>query len=132
MFSNQAKPIAVAVVRHQGRVLIAQRPLGVPLAGMWEFPGGKVREGENPSAAAGRECREETGLEVRVGPLYEEVVYPYQHGTLRLSFFAATPVDPAQAPREPFCWVATADLGRYEFPPANAGTLAKLLQETEQ
>ncbi len=132
MLSPRPQPIAVAVVRHHGRVLIAKRPIGVPLAGMWEFPGGKVREDENPSAAAARECREETGLEVCVGPLYEQVVYPYQHGTLRLSFFAATPVDPSQPPREPFRWVAIADLGRYAFPPANAGMLAKLLQETEQ
>ena len=130
MLSQHSQPIAVAVVRHHGRVLIAQRPIDVPLAGLWEFPGGKVREGENPSAAAARECREETGLEVCIGPLYEEVVYPYQHGTLRLSFFAATPTDPAQTPREPFRWVAIPDLAHYEFPPANIGILAKLLQET--
>jgi 8-oxo-dGTP diphosphatase len=121
--------IAIAVVRHRDQVLIARRPEGKPLAGMWEFPGGKVLKGENPSLAAARECLEETGLEVRISPPYDEVLYPYEHGTLRLHFFIATPVDPARSPRPPFRWVAVAELGNYPFPPANASILAKLLQE---
>ena len=129
IFPTDPQPIAVAVVRRHGQVLIGPRPAGVPLAGLWEFPGGKVLKGETPSAAAARECLEETGLAIRIGPSYVEVVHPYEHGVLRLHFFEATPVDPAQAPREPFRWVAIADLGNYRFPPANATILAKLLQE---
>jgi 8-oxo-dGTP diphosphatase len=129
MPSQQTPSIAVAVVRRHDQVLIGRRPAGVPLAGLWEFPGGKVLEGEDPRAAAARECLEETGLAVRIGRPYADVVYPYEHGTLRLHFFAATPLEPAQTPRKPFHWVAIANLQSYRFPPANAGILAKLLQE---
>lgn len=52
--------IAIAVVQRGEQFLIGQRPLGVALAGLWEFPGGKVLPGESPEAAAVRECQEET------------------------------------------------------------------------
>jgi len=132
MLPAAPQSIAVAIVRRQGQVLVGKRPEGVPLAGMWEFPGGKVLKDENPSVAAARECLEETGIEVRIGLPYGEVVYSYAHGTLRLHFFAATPVDPARAPREPFRWVAIADLADYQVPPANAEIVAKLLQGTSR
>ena len=123
-------PIAIAVVEHAGRVLIGQRPAGGALGGYWEFPGGKVAEGETPADAAARECWEETGLAVRVGLLLDEVEHAYEHGLLHLSFFHAEPIDPAEPPREPYRWVARATLGGYVFPPANAPILARLLQKT--
>src|SRR3990172_12274414 len=55
---------AVALVDPDGRVLIAKRPEGKPLAGLWEFPGGKVEAGERPEAALIRELREELGIDV--------------------------------------------------------------------
>jgi mutator protein MutT len=123
-------PIAIAVVQHAGHVLIGQRPAGVALAGYWEFPGGKVVHGETPAQAAARECWEETGLTVRVGPLIDEVEHAYEHGLLRLSFFHAQPIDAAQRPREPYRWVAQTTLADYLFPPANAPILARLLHKT--
>ena len=118
--------IALAVVRHAGRVLIGQRPEGAPLAGFWEFPGGKILPGESPEEAAQRECREETGLAVRLGPLLGLVEHDYAHGRLRLHFFAAEPLDAAQAPAAPFCWVPLAALASCRFPPANAGVVQNL------
>ena len=55
---------AVALVDRDGRVLLARRPEGKPMAGLWEFPGGKVEEGETPEAALARELREELGVDV--------------------------------------------------------------------
>ena len=107
--------IAVAVVRQSGRVLIGQRPPGVPLAGFWEFPGGKVRPGEPPEEAAVRECREEAGLEIRVEGPCEEVVFPYPHGRLRIRFFLARPAGDSTAAWAPFCWVALIGTGRVSF-----------------
>ncbi len=118
--------IAVAVVREAGRVLIGKRPPDVPLAGFWEFPGGKVHEGEQPEAAAVRECREETGLEIRTEGPCEEVVYPYQHGRLRIHFFLARPAGGSAIPRVPFCWAPLSELAGYRFPPANQAVLRRL------
>ena len=56
--------VAVALVDADGRVLIAQRPAGKQMAGLWEFPGGKVEPGERPEAALIRELKEELGIEV--------------------------------------------------------------------
>ena len=56
--------VAVALIDVDGRVLIAQRPEGKQLAGLWEFPGGKVEADERPEAALIRELREELGIEV--------------------------------------------------------------------
>ncbi len=83
--------IAVAVVVDQGRYLIGLRPEGAPLAGLWEFPGGKVLAGETPALAAARECREEAALEIDIGPALIVIVHDYPHGRLRLHFLAAAP-----------------------------------------
>ena len=121
--------IAVAVVRRGDEVLIGRRSHGQPLAGLWEFPGGKVKAGESPSEAAARECREETGLDIHVSQLHLEVDHSYPHGRVKICFFAASPVDPAQEPRPPFRWVRRSELAHYAFPPANAAMLARLRDE---
>jgi 8-oxo-dGTP diphosphatase len=128
MAAGSTKPtrIAIAIVEHRGRYLIGRRPEGVPLAGYWEFPGGKVQAGETAEQAAARECLEETGLEVAVGERYPAVVHQYAHGKVALEFFACRPLEPEQAPRSPFRWVLAADLGKYQFPEANGGLVAYL------
>ncbi len=118
--------IAVAVVLCEGRALIGQRPTGVPLAGLWEFPGGKVLPGESPADAAARECREETGLAIRVDGLLCEVAHDYPYARLRLHFFTATPLKSDLSPTPPFRWVELARLADYPFPPANAEAIEKL------
>jgi 8-oxo-dGTP diphosphatase len=117
---------AVAVVGQGGCVLIGRRPPGAALAGMWEFPGGKIQPGESAAEAAIRECREESGLDVRVTSAFPAVTQRYEHALVRLHFFACQPLDAAQPPREPFRWVPVAELGQYSFPPANAGVLEVL------
>lgn len=120
--------IAIAVVEVDDRFLIGVRPEGVPLAGYWEFPGGKLQPGETPVEAARRECLEETGLEVLIGAEYPPVVHEYDHAKLRLHFFAARPVNAAQAPRAPFRWVPRSELGQFTFPPANERLVRFLLE----
>ena len=119
-------PIAVAVVEHQGKFLIGRRPAGVALAGLWEFPGGKVQPGETPAAAARRECLEETGLHVVVGAPYPEVVQQYDHDRVHLHFFACALVDEHAPTPDGYRWVAPGELAEYEFPRANEGLLALL------
>jgi 8-oxo-dGTP diphosphatase len=122
-----ATPIAIAVVEHQSRFLIGQRPAGVPLAGLWEFPGGKIEEGETPEEAAVRECREETGLTVASVGCYGWKTYTYGHGKVELRFVACVPCDPSQVPVPPYRWVERAQLRDYEFPGGNRRMIQLLL-----
>lgn len=126
-------PIAIAVVKHAGKFLIGQRPEGKPLAGLWEFPGGKVEAGETPAEAARRECFEETGLRVVVGEQYPEVVQQYDHDRVRLYFFACTPADTASLAdvAAGYRWVTGQELASYEFPAANARLIAMLAGSAE-
>jgi mutator protein MutT len=119
--------IAVAVVERDGHFLVGLRPPGVPLAGYWEFPGGKVKPGETPAQAAMRECHEETGLLVELCGEYPDVVHQYDHDRLRLFFFAARCGPNLAQPRAPFLWVPRVKLGQLAFPPANAALIAYLL-----
>ena len=119
--------VAIAVVERDGCLLIGQRPAGVPLAGLWEFPGGKVLPGESPAAAAVRECREETGLAVKILRDDAPQTHVYAHGELRLHFFHCQPATPAIEVAAPFRWVPRADLSRYEFPAANRPILRQLI-----
>jgi mutator protein MutT len=119
--------IAIAVVEHEGRFLIGQRLSGVPLAGLWEFPGGKVEPGESASEAAVRECLEETGLTVRVLAEYPSHVHGYEHGRVELRFFRCELIEPHSHLHEPYRWVPREQLHCYEFPVGNRNLLELLL-----
>jgi mutator protein MutT len=127
-FRSDFQLVAVAVVEHQGAVLIGRRGPGQKLAGVWEFPGGKVLPGEDPAAAACRECREETGLAIGHLRLLRETEQRYAHATVRIQFFAAEPEDPLARPHEPFVWAPIPALADYAFPPANREVIAELLR----
>ena len=80
--------VAVAVIeRADGAFLLAQRPVGKVYAGWWEFPGGKVDEGEGAEAALARELHEELGMDVRRAFPWITRVFVYPHATVRLNFF---------------------------------------------
>jgi len=123
--------IAIAVVEHADCFLVGQRPTGVPLAGLWEFPGGKIELGESPETAAVRECFEESGLAVEPAHRYPSHIEPYTHDRVELHFIACRPLAGATlAPRDPFRWVARRDLRNLEFPQGNR-ELLRILQEPQ-
>ncbi|MCP4191871.1 MAG: (deoxy)nucleoside triphosphate pyrophosphohydrolase [Planctomycetaceae bacterium] len=129
---HQATQIAVAVVEHADHFLIGLRPAGVALAGYWEFPGGKIHTDESPEQAAIRECREETGLDVKIIEHLPSVHHQYPHASVQLHFFRCAPL-PAKNPSHkppspvaPFRWVARSELNRYSFPEANSELIQHL------
>ncbi len=124
--------IAIAVVEHEGFFLIGQRPAGAALAGLWEFPGGKVDEGETVRAAAVRECLEETGVMVEICGEYSVCEHQYEHDRVQLQFFDCRPLDPQQTPRDPYRWVPRCELSCCEFPAANQELLQHLTRPESQ
>jgi 8-oxo-dGTP diphosphatase len=125
-------PIAIAVVEHEGCFLVGQRPSGVALAGLWEFPGGKIEPGETPESAAVRECCEETGLTVEPLFRYPEHVEQYNHDCVEI-FFIACRLSPSQPaiPRQTFRWIPRRELQHFEFPAGNAALLKILIQQSD-
>jgi 8-oxo-dGTP diphosphatase len=119
--------VVAAVIERGGRVLIARRQVGSHLGGLWEFPGGKRQDGETAEAALVREIREELDAAVSVGELLDDVEWRYPEKTVRLRFFrCALDGEPRAAEGQEIAWVAPADLGGYEFPPADEGLVARL------
>jgi mutator protein MutT len=122
----ERQEIAIAVVEDHGKFLIGLRPDGSPLAGMWEFPGGKIETGESPAEAAARECLEETGLAVRILGQYPQAVHDYEHARVRLHFFSGAPLEARRTLPSRFRWVTRNELKDYVFPPANARLISLL------
>jgi mutator protein MutT len=129
-------PIAIAIVErtttHHGRAareyLVGRREAGIALAGLAEFPGGKLEAGETPEAAAARECLEETGCAVDVVELFAQVRHAYPHGVLELCFFRCRMREATVQPCPPYRWIAALELAALEFPAANASVVARLVQ----
>jgi 8-oxo-dGTP diphosphatase len=82
-------PVTCALIIHDEKVLLAQRSAAMDLPGKWEFPGGKVEDGEDPKACLLREIREELSIEIRVKQTLTPVEYAYPTKTIRLLPFLA-------------------------------------------
>jgi len=114
---------AVALIDVDGRVLLAERPAGKSLAGLWEFPGGKVEPGETPEVALIRELHEELGIETWkscLAPL-TFASHGYDDFHLLMPLFACRKWGGIVSPREGqrLAWVRAADLRNYPMPPAD-------------
>ncbi|MCB1335201.1 MAG: 8-oxo-dGTP diphosphatase MutT [Roseivivax sp.] len=114
---------AVALIDPDGRVLLAQRPEGKSMAGLWEFPGGKIEPGETPEAALIRELHEELGIETWqscLAPL-TFASHSYESFHLLMPLFACRKWDGIVSPREgqALKWVRVQELRNYPMPPAD-------------
>jgi 8-oxo-dGTP diphosphatase len=129
-----AKPVvlvaAVALIDADGRVLVAQRPAGKSMAGLWEFPGGKVEPGETPEAALIRELKEELAIDVSSACLapFTFASHDYEDFHLLMPLYVCRRWRGRPAPREGQAvkWLAPAKLADLPMPPADKPLVAML------
>ena len=123
--------VAVALVDADGRVLIAQRPEGKALAGLWEFPGGKLAQGERPEDALIRELREELGVEVKAACLAPLTFasHTYEDFHLLMPLYVCRRWEGFVEPLEgqALKWVRPKDLRAYPMPPADEPLIPHLV-----
>ncbi|MFK7868152.1 MAG: 8-oxo-dGTP diphosphatase MutT [Roseobacter sp.] len=114
---------AVALIDVDGRILLAQRPEGKAMAGLWEFPGGKVEAGETPEAALIRELHEELGIDTWqscLAPLtFASHAYPDFHLLMPLFVCRKWEGTPVSKENQQLKWVRVTDLKKYDMPAAD-------------
>lgn len=119
--------VVAAVIEQDDRFLLTRRQAGVHLAGMWEFPGGKIDADETHPAALARELREELDVDVEIGELIFETTHTYPERNVALFFYRCRLKG---APRpllgQEMRWVARNDLAALPFPPADAELITLL------
>ncbi len=123
---------AAALFDAENRVLLAERPAGKAMAGLWEFPGGKVSKDEAPEAALVRELKEELGVDTSVGCLWPLAFasHAYADFHLLMPLFACRVWNGIPQPKEGqrLAWVHKNELSRYEMPPADVPLVETLRQ----
>lgn len=120
--------VSAALIFRHGKLLIARRHKDSHLGGLWEFPGGKREARETDEECLAREIREELGVEISVGELFEEITHHYPEKTVHLKFFLCRLVsgEPEPLGCAAFKWIGKNELADYPFPAADARLLKKL------
>lgn len=127
--SQRLLRVAAGIVPHDGRYLLQRRPAGTHMAGFWEFPGGKLEEGETPAAALAREMREELGVEIDgVRPLWV-IRHAYDDREVELHFLAARIAagEPRALQADAIGWYAPEAMPGLPILPADLEIVARLV-----
>jgi 8-oxo-dGTP diphosphatase len=123
--------VSVALIDGRGQVLLQQRPPGKAMAGLWEFPGGKINPGETPEEALCRELQEELGITVAPGDLSEFGFASHRYETFHILLLLWTckrwQGTPASRENQVLAWTIPAQMSDYPMPAADA-PLVTLLQ----
>ncbi len=125
--------VTAAVLERAGRILIAKRPEGDRLAGLWEFPGGKIEEGESPRDCLARELHEEFEITAEIGEFLVAHVHRYPHVEIELLSYRATHVAGVFELRDhdEVRWVLPEELSEYPFAPADLPTVERLQSQCQ-
>ena len=124
--------VVAAMIENDGKYLITQRRPTATLPLLWEFPGGRVEEGESDEAALARELKEEMEIDVDVGDRVIHVQHSYPHYDIDFCVYACKLLGGTIEHHRvhDHRWVAPQDLNKYEFPAADEKTVAQLLDLT--
>jgi 8-oxo-dGTP diphosphatase len=124
--------VVAAVLEQDGRYLITQRRATAVLPLMWEFPGGRVEEGETDAQALKREVRHRLSAEIEVGKLISFVSHPYEHYVVDLFLYECTLLSTKLKAQNvgAFRWVTSAEFDQFPFTPADEASMNKLLGVT--
>ena len=130
MVSEPRLHVVVGIIQQGENICIAKRSDDSHLGGMWEFPGGKVEEGESAFDGLKRELLEEIGIHVKSAQPVIQLPYDYAMRKVLLDFWLVTEFSGEAHGREgqPVTWVKRAELNRYHFPVANRPVMEMLLQ----
>ncbi|MDW6017998.1 8-oxo-dGTP diphosphatase MutT [Vibrio plantisponsor] len=115
----------------KSQIFITKRPGNLHKGGFWEFPGGKVEEGESVEQAMTRELEEEVGIEVTEQHLFEHLEYDYPEKSLKFDFIVISNFnnEPYGKEGQEGHWVDIAKLANYQFPEANVPILERVIKE---
>ena len=131
MESTPPVPVVCAIIVRGDRILLAQRPPDKKLGGLWEFPGGKVEEGESAEDALHRELQEELGCSVRITQSLAPFVHAYAWGRIELSPMVGELADGRPEPHAhehtALVWVEREELRNYKLAPADVPLVAGLV-----
>lgn len=131
MAKRKIQVVGAMIEKDVGRYLITQRPKTSSLPLLWEFPGGKVEEGETHEAALARELREEMGIDVAVKERVMHTHHEYEKYEIDFCVYACALKSPESAIQHirvnDHRWVTLEEMGEFKFPDVDAKTLEKLL-----
>jgi 8-oxo-dGTP diphosphatase len=121
--------VTAGIISRDGYILIARRPAGYHLAGLWEFPGGKLEEGETLFECLEREIKEELDIDVRAQRLFMTVRHEYEKKIVSLHVFECAYLrgDPKGMDGQEIRWVRPSELKGYEFPPPDKVVIELLM-----
>lgn len=121
--------VTAGIVQRGNTILIARKRPGTHLEGLWEFPGGKIREGESPEACLERELMEELGIKVRVTAHFMNSAYEYPGKEICLEVYQALYLEGGikLTDHDQVEWVQVSELSLYVFAPADRPVVMKLL-----
>lgn len=128
---NDEIDVVAAILWRDGRFLAVKRPEGKPMAGYWEFPGGKVRAGESLQDALAREIAEELGLAVGRSRAFAEKRHAYEHAKVRLYFMQVEEWhgEPRALEGQDLAWMDPLEAAGRRFLPADAEVLSALARQ---
>jgi 8-oxo-dGTP diphosphatase len=125
------QPVTAAILIRGNKVFIGQRKAGKRLEYLWEFPGGKLEDGETLQECLVREMREEFGIDVAIREYFGESVYHYEQGSIKLIAYLVdwTAGEMSPTDHQDCRWVSFDDLENYEFVPADVPFVQKLRRD---